>query len=277
MEAYSILMSVYAKENPVFFDEAIRSMLEQTVRTDDFVIICDGPLTEELDGVLEQYQKRYPDVFHIVRLPENVGIGAAANAGLQACKNELVAKMDADDISVPDRCELQLKLFAENPQLTVLGGFIEEFDKDPEHPFSIRSVPESNEAIRDFARRRQPFNNQTVMYRRNAVIAAGGYSDLRRNEDYDLYIRLLKNGCHAENLPVTLVKVRVDEKAQLRRGSKSTLYGCIQSRWKAYRIGYSSFWDFLYCVAGQLLVCICPGKLQRMIYSKFLRRAYETD
>lgn len=271
MEVYSILMSVYCKVNPVFFEKAVQSMLDQSIRTDDFVIVCDGPLTGELEGVLERCTEQYPGIFNIVRLPQNVGIGAAANAGLRVCKNDLIAKMDSDDIAVQNRCELQLKRFAEKPELIVLGGYIEEFDEDPETPFSVRSVPESNEAIRKFARRRQPFNNQTVMYRKSAVSEVGGYSNLRRNEDYDLYVRLLAKGCYAENLPVTLVKVRVDGDAQNRRASKSTLIGCIQSRWRAYRIGYSSLLDFLYCTAGQLIVCICPGKLQKMIYTNFLR------
>ena len=112
MEAYSILMSVYHREDPAFFNQAIASMLNQSVVTNDFVIVCDGPLTDELDKVLDQYDRANPGIFQILRLPENVGIGAAANIGLKECKNDLVAKMDADDLSLPGRCEMQLKLFA---------------------------------------------------------------------------------------------------------------------------------------------------------------------
>ena len=102
---YSVLMSVYAKEEPVYLDTAIQSMLDQTVRTDDFVIVCDGPLTAELDAVLERHLAQNPAVLHLVRLPQNIGTGAALNIGLTRCKNELIAKMDSDDISVLDRCE----------------------------------------------------------------------------------------------------------------------------------------------------------------------------
>lgn len=277
MSSYSVLMSVYSKEEPAFFKEPIQSMLNQTQRTDDFVIVCDGPLTEELDDVLRQYQRMYPDIFQIIRLSQNVGIGAAMNAGLQMCKNDLVAKMDADDIAIPSRCELQIERFLENPQLTILGGFIAEFDSDAEHPFSIRSVPESNESIRTFAKRRQPFNNVTVMYRKAAVIAVGGYSNLLRNEDYDLYIRLLANGYYAENLPIILVNARVDEATRRHRASKDTLIGCVQSRWRAFRSGYSSFRDFLFCVAGQFAICISPGIVQEKIYSKYLRSPTRDD
>ena len=271
--AYSVLMSVYSKEDPTFFEEAICSMLHQTVRTDDFVIVCDGTLTPDLDEILERYDRENPETFHIIRLRQNVGIGAAAMAGLQECKHDLVAKMDADDIALPNRCELQLKRFAEKPELTIVGSNIDEFEVDPDIPYAVRCVPEANEAIRTFGRRRQPFNNTTVMYRKSAVLASGGYRSLPRNEDYDLYVRLLANGYYAENIPLSLVKVRVNADAVHRRASVDTLKGCIISRWHAYRIGYSTFGDFLYCVLGQFAVFICPGKVQNWIYAKFLRKS----
>lgn len=271
MQQYSVLMSVYYKEQPEHFREAMRSILEQTVRTDDFVIVCDGPLTPELDSVLEEMIAAYPDVIHPVRLEENRGIGYAANIGTAACRHELVAKMDADDIAVPNRCEQQLKCFEANPELTLCGGFIEEFDVDPAAPFAVRSVPLSHQEIWEKGRRRQPFNNTTIMYRRSAVVAVGGYRDLRRNEDYDLYARLLFHGYQGQNLPQTLVHVRVDREANSRRGSLATLKGCIYSRWRAYRLGYARLIDFLYCVVGQFLLVVCPGSVQQWIYVHFLR------
>lgn len=272
MENYSVLMTVYHKEKPEYFTGSIQSMLSQTIRTNDFVVICDGPLTKELDAVLENYLKQYPGIFTIIRLPENVGIGAATNAGLQHCKNDLVAKMDADDLSVASRCEKQLEMFGNNPELMVVGGYIEEFDEDPEKPFAIRNVPLDNAGIRKYAKRRQPFNNQTVMYRRSAVQAVGGYGDLRRSEDYDLYIRLLKAGCYAQNIPQVLAHVRVDNSARSRRASLDTMKGCARSRWRAFRIGYSSLLDFLICVTGEFLIAISPGKLQHFIYCHLLRK-----
>lgn len=272
METYSVLMSVYKGENPIFFEQAIRSMLEQTVQTNDFVIVCDGPLTAELDAVLEGVAEEYAEIMNIVRLPENVGIGAATDAGLRQCKNNLVAKMDADDIAVPDRCRRQLERFAENPELTVIGGIIEEFDEDPEKPFAVRDVPVSNEEIRSFARRRQPFNNGTVMYKRDAVIAVGGYRRLHRNEDYELYIRMLAAGYYCENLSETLVLYRCNRGAQYRRASWKTLVGCFQSRWHALRIGYCSVFDFLFCVCGQMFMFACPGRVQSWLYARFLRK-----
>lgn len=276
MQEYSVLMSVYHKEKPEYFYMAARSMLEQTVPTDDFVIVCDGPLTEELDEVLEQLRTEAPDVIHPVRLEKNMGIGYAANVGVQACRHELIAKMDADDISIPDRCQRQLAMFEEDPELAVCGGYIEEFEQDPERPFDMRTVPQSSGEIYAFGRRRQPFNNMTVMYRRSVVLAVGGYSDLRRNEDFDLYARMISSGFKGANLPMVIVKARVDREARQRRKGMDTLKGCIYSRWRAHKIGYASLGDFLYCVAGQLFVVLCPRKLQQWIYAKLLRTRCRT-
>lgn len=272
MEAYSVLMSVYHKADPTFFDTALASLVNQTVPSDDIVIVCDGPLTPELDAVLDNYQQQHPAMFHIVRLEQNVGIGAAANAGLAHCKHDLIAKLDADDIAVPQRCQWQLKRFAQCPELTVLGGYIAEFDRDPEQPLTVREVPLTNEKIRTFARRRQPFNNTSVMYRRSAVLKVGGYNKMHRCEDYDLYIRLLCAEYYCENLDQVLVQVRVDQDALNRRASRATLKGCMDSRWRAHKLGYCSLWDVAVCVGGELFITLCPARVQRWIYGKFLRK-----
>lgn len=271
MADYSVLMSVHRKANPTHFDEALKSMVTQTVLTNDFVVVCDGPLTTELEEILECYQQQYPDIFHIVQLKANVGIGKATNIGLQYCKNDLVAKMDADDISVSNRCEMQLKRFTQCPELTVLGGYIEEFNQDPQHPFAVRSVPLSDRNIREFAHRRQPFNNMTVMYRREAVAQVGGYQNLRRCEDFDLYIRLLHAGYYCENLDQVLVWARVDGDAFVRRGSLDTLKGCVLSRWRSYRLGCASILDVCVCVGGELVMLLSPPFVRRFIYRYFLR------
>lgn len=272
MENYSVLMCVYSGEEPVHFAAAIQSMLDQTVVTDDFVIVCDGPLTAELDGVLDTFRAQYPGLFQIVRLPENVGVGLAAKAGLAVCRNDLIAKMDSDDISVPDRCQRQLARFAANPELTLLGGVIEEFDNCTGKVVSVRSAPVDNAGIRRYARRRSPVNNVTAMYKKSAALSVGGYRDLRRAEDYDLYLRMLVKGYYAENLPETLVKVRVDTDSCRRRASWSALKCCAGIWWYACRTGFSSPLDLLICLGGQTFLIICPGCVQQLIYKKFLRK-----
>ena len=270
-EDYSVLMSVYYKEKPEYLKQSIQSMLDQTVSTNDFVIVCDGPLTPELDAVLEDYKNQKPEVFNIVRLEQNVGIGAAVNEGLKHCKNELIAKMDADDIAMPERCELQIARFNSNEKLTVLGGYMDEFDEDFNHPYAMRKVPLTYEAIYNFAKRRQPFNNITVMLKKSAVIHVGGYSNMNRCEDYDLYVRLLSKGYYCENLENVLCRARVERNALSRRSSLETLKWFVKSRWNVYKIHYSSLVDFLIACTAQIIVFVCPNFIQKFLYEKFLR------
>ncbi|MCF0141995.1 MAG: glycosyltransferase, partial [Parasporobacterium sp.] len=125
MLKYSVLMSTYAKDDAAFLKAAVSSMLLQSVAPDEFVLVCDGPLSEDLDNVIAEFKGN--PVFKIVRLGKNSGLGIALNEGLKYCTNELVARMDSDDLASPYRCELQLKAFEEDPELTFTGGAVEEF------------------------------------------------------------------------------------------------------------------------------------------------------
>lgn len=167
MAEYSVLMSVYAKENPEYLRESIESIWNQTVKTNDFWVVCDGPLTKELDAVLEENQKAHKEVFHLLRLKENVGLGRALNEGLKCCKNEAVARMDSDDIACKDRCEKQLRVLEEG--IDIVSGTVVEFEKDILHCKAKRTLPLSKEEILKFAGRRNPFNHPCVMYRKEAV------------------------------------------------------------------------------------------------------------
>lgn len=269
---YSVLMSVYAKEKPEYLDAAIKSMLAQTAEANDFVIVCDGPLTEGLDEVLWKYKEMNPSVIQLIRLPQNIGTGAALNIGIKHCRNELITKMDSDDISVPDRCERQLKEFSEDEKLTVVGGNIIEFTDDPSKPVSRRKVPYSNDEIRKYARRRQPFNNMTVMYKKSAVLQAGGYKAMTRGEDYDLYVRMLLKNCYCKNINDDLVYARIKDKRADRRTSFDTYLGFLKTRWYAFKAGYSNLMDVFVACAAQTAVFLAPSFLQGFIYKNVLHK-----
>ena len=271
MDNYSVLMSVYQGENPLYFRESIQSMMDQTVLTNDFVLVCDGPLTDVLEEVIQNFLEDYPSLFQVIRLKKNLGIGRAANIGLQYCKNDLVAKMDADDIASPIRCEKQLAVFSEHPEIVLVGGHIAEFVGEPCCVTSLRKVPLQQSEIISFAKRRMPFNNVTVMYRKSAVTAVGGYSDLRRCEDYDLYVRLLHKGYSAMNIDEPLMYVRLTEDAYKRRGKWDTFKGFVYVRWKMYRTGFSKLSDFLFPCIAECIICISPTRMKKWIYEKFLR------
>ena len=204
MEKYSVLMSLYQKENVLFFRMAVDSMLNQTIRPDEIVIVEDGILTDELYAALEEYRLKEPQIFKTVVNKKNMGLGLALNRGLEACTNELVARMDTDDISKVDRCEKQLRKFIEKPELAIVGAWVDEFFSSPHQILSTRKVPCGGMDIYEFAKRRSAFNHPVVMYRKSKVLEHGGYSDLRRNQDVDLFGRMLFHGCQAENIGESL-------------------------------------------------------------------------
>lgn len=214
MEKYSVLMSLYKKEHPEYLRLALDSMINQTVKPDEIVLVEDGPLTPELYAVVEEYK----DQLTIVVNEKNLGLGLALNKGLKACRNELVARMDTDDISVLERCERQLRYFKNHPQTTILGGQIEEFITNPKDVVGKRVVPETDEQLKLYMKKRCPFNHMTVMFKKEDVIKAGNYQDWFWNEDYYLWIRLALEGCIFANLPDTLVYTRVGVDMYQRRG-----------------------------------------------------------
>ena len=214
---YSVLMSVYFKEKPAYLEAAMKSIFDQTVLTDDFVLVCDGPLTPELDAVISKMQATHPDQLHVVRLEKNGGLGNALNIGIKHCRNELIARMDSDDLSRPERCEKQLNVFRRMPEVSIVSGIVEEFSDSPDQIDARRVPPETQEEILSFAKRRNPFNHPCVMYRKQAVEDAGGYQDFYLLEDYYLWIRMLQNGAVGYNLQEPLLWMRAGSDLYKRR------------------------------------------------------------
>lgn len=264
-------MSLYKKEWPQFLREAIDSMLAQTVKPSEIVIVKDGPLTLELDAVLNEYVNKHSQLFHIVVNDKNIGLGLALNNGLQACEYEYVARMDTDDIAKPDRCEKQLKCFEENEELIIVGAWVDEFYDDPNVILSTRKVPIEHKDIYEFAKRRSAFNHPVVMYRKEAVLQNGGYSNLRRNQDVDLFGRMLFHGCKAHNIPESLLLFRSNDALNKRRKSWQNTASYISTIKKFWKMGYSSFGDYALVACAQTAMFICPASLQQWLYKKFLR------
>lgn len=268
---YSVLMTVYKKDNPEYLKKSISSMLNQTKLTNDFVIVKDGPITPELQNVIDAFATQYPEIIKQVQLKENIGLGLALNEGLKICKNDIVARMDADDISLSTRCELQLKEFENDRNLDIVGCYVNEFIGDEDNIICTRTVPLTHDEIYKFAKQRDPFNHPTVMYRKSKVLACGGYSDLRKNQDTDLWIRMLMSGCKGKNIAQPLLLFRFDEETFKRRKSWINTKLLLKIRYKAYRTGFCSFTDFFKVAGMQLLIYIMPVSFQKWIYRKFLR------
>lgn len=268
---YSVLMSLYIKENPDYLQKAIDSMLNQTVRPDEIVIVKDGPITVELENVLNKYTERYPGLFKIVGYEKNRGLGLALNFGLSHCTNELVARMDTDDISKPDRCEKQLRLFSKRPDLAIVGSNVDEFIGTVDNVVSIRRVPKSYEDIYRFAKRRSAFNHPVVMYKKSIVMDFGGYSNLKRNQDVDLFGRMLYAGYKAENLDESLLWFRCSDDLAKRRKSWENTWSYIATIKKFWKMGYSSFFDFAIVAVAQTGMYLMPVCVQNWVYKNFLR------
>ncbi len=272
MEKYSVLMSLYIKEKPEYLRPAIDSMIKQSVPPDEIIIVKDGKVTAELQDILDEYSSKYPELFNIVGYEENRGLGLALNFGLEHARNELVARMDTDDISKPDRCEKQLAEFEKTPELSIVGSFVDEFYSDPTEVVSIRAVPTTHNEIYNFAKRRSAFNHPAVMYRKSAVLSVGGYGDLRRNQDVDLFGRMLFSGCKAANIGESLLWFRSNDALAKRRKSWENTKSYIDTIKKFWKMGYSGFGDYMIIAIAQTGMFLCPAKLQHWIYKKFLRK-----
>ena len=216
MYKYSVLMAVYHKDNPEDFERACLSMLQQTISPNEFVLVCDGPLGEDLDKKIAKLAERYSNIMHIVRIPKNMGLGNALKCGVLHCKNELIARMDADDISSPNRCEKQLHVFSKNSKLAIIGTQVDEVTDRGTVLKHI--VPEEHSCISQYAKNRNPFCHPSVMFVRNAVLESGNYRDVKLFEDYDLWIRMLRLGHKGYNIQESLVKMNVDRDFYKRRG-----------------------------------------------------------
>jgi glycosyltransferase involved in cell wall biosynthesis len=270
-EKYSALMSVYKNDNEEYLKLAIESMLNQTVPPEQFVIVLDGPIPEKLKNTIDSYVADNKDLFTVVPLSENMGLGRALDEGLKHCSNDLVARMDADDISLPNRCEKELELFEQYDKLAICGCNIDEFYENPNEVVSIRRVPSEYEDIVKFIKRRQPFNHPTVLYRKSEVIRCGGYGQLRRKQDFDLFSRMINMGCYARNIDESLLKFRADKDNYKRRKSWAYVKSSIKVGMLNFKRGYCGILDLMYIVCGQMALYIMPINVMKMVSDRLLR------
>lgn len=271
MQKYSVLMTIYKNDYPEYFKLSLESILHQSYLPDEIIVVKDGDITQELQEVIDKHSTWGVPIKEI-QLKENVGLGLALNAGLKFCKNELVARMDSDDFSMPTRCELQIMEFEKNPNLDIIGCPADEFVGNIDNIVGCRNVPLTNEEIYEYAKRRDPFNHPTVMYRKSVVEKVGGYSNYRKNQDTDLWIKMLSNNAVCMNLKEHVFRFRFDEETYKKRKSWINTKILISIRFKAWKMGFNSFFEFIQVSVTQFLVYILPVSFQKFIYKKFLRK-----
>lgn len=270
---YTVLMSVYYKEKPEYLSLSIESMLNQTVKPDEFIIVKDGPLTTELDEVINNFVTAYPKMFNIIVNETNLGLGPALAKGIENSKNELIARMDSDDYVVSTRCEKQLEKFREDPKLGMVGSYEAEFVDTVDNVISIHRVPSENDEIERFMHRRCSVLHPTVMYKKSAVLKSGNYQSVLLYEDYDLFARMvLEYHIKSYNIPEPLYYTRTSEDFFKRRGGIKYAKTVLKFKWGQYRKGYMSSMDFCISGLGQAFVCVLPNSLRKSFYMKFLRK-----
>ena len=271
MEKYSVLMSVYYKENPIWLKESIESMLNQTVKCDEFVIVKDGKLTNELNNIINGYVKKYRDLFKVIELKENKGLGIALKIGLENCKNEFVARMDADDYSVPERCEKELEMFEKNSDLHIIGSNIAEFTENIENVISYRRLPVNDKEIKKFSKTRNPFGHPSVMFKKSKVMEAGNYRNYYLCEDYDMWIRMIKCNANCYNFKEILVYMRISKDFYKRRGGIKYLKTILKFKKEQYKSGFYSLKDYIISSSASTVICLMPNVIRDFIYRKLLR------
>lgn len=271
MTGFSVLMSVYRKEKPEYLQEAVESVVQQTLMPNEIVLVEDGPLTDELYETIHKLSQRF-DVIRTVPLPENMQLGRALAEGIRNCRYELVARMDTDDVAVGNRFELQYAYMREHPEVAVLGGYIEEFDEKVPDYHQIKYMPCMQGEVQKYAKYRNPVNHMTVMYRKQAVIDAGNYIHFPFLEDYELWNRMLKRGCVFANLPCVLVKARTNADIYERRGGKAYCRTYMQLRRKQREYGLLTRTEYQIAKVLTFIMTRQPAVLRKLLYRTTLRK-----
>lgn len=268
---FSVLMSIYAKERPEYLRESFDSVFNQTLPPDEVVLVEDGPLSPELYAVLDEYESLHPTLNRIP-LAENGGLGRALNEGLKHCSYDLVARMDSDDISKPNRFEKQIGLFETYPLAEVVSCWIDEFIDSPTNIVSTRRLPEFPYELYDYGKKRCPVNHPAVMFKRNSVIFAGGYRHFPLFEDYYLWVRLMLNGSKFYNIQESLLLFRSSPDMYKRRGGLRHALNEVKFQYHIHSIGYIGYTRMLTNIGIRFVTRIVPNSLRQKIYTTFLRK-----
>lgn len=265
MGNFSVLMSVYIKDDPAFLRQALDSVIKyQTILPNEIILVKDGPLTKELEQVIGESVQQYPSIFKILQNDKNIGLGLSLAKGLLECTNEYVARMDADDISKSDRFEKQLKEINEGYDL--VSSWSEFFEDDVNNVIAIKKRPEFHSDIVKLSKRRSPVCHACSMFRKSAVLAAGNYKHCLYYEDYYLWLRMIHNGAKFYNIQGFIYSIRTSNNQFGRRGGWNYLDLELKHIHQFYKEGYYSKKDYFYNSIIRIFTRILPLKIRRNLY-----------
>ncbi len=266
---FSLLMSIYHKEKAEYFNRCMKSIWdEQTIKPSEIILVKDGSLTNELDEAIDKWKEYLGDIFKVIPLEKNLGLGEALNIGLKHCSFELVARMDTDDIAVPNRFQKQLEVFKNKSKMDICSSWVGEFEDNEKEIISYRKVPKTHQEIAKFAKRRNPLNHPAVMYKKSSLLKAGGYLPMLWFEDYYLWVRMLLNNSKFYNIQEPLVMMRAGYGQLQRRSGRDYLIAEFNFLKKLYEIGFLNKKEFIENLFLRAIVRVLPKNLIKLIYKK---------
>jgi len=267
---FSVLISVYYKEKSDFLFSALTSIWEiQTLKPDEIVLVKDGSLNEDLDLVISKYLNIAP--IKVISLPKNIGLGPALRVGLKNCSNELVIRMDSDDISIEDRFEKQIAFMRANPHISASSGVIQEFYNSPGDLARRRKLPSDYSQLYSFAKKRNPLNHPAVIFRKSHIEQVGSYEDVPFFEDYYLWIKLLNFGYKIANQNQVLLNFRIGKDQIGRRHGFSYIKKEINFFNKMLSLGFISKIEYFSISFKRLPVRFLPKSVLSLFYKLVLR------
>jgi len=271
-QQFSVLMSVYAKDNPQWLREAVESVINQTVKPSQIVLVADGPVGPDIEKIIFDYEQNSVLEFKVLRLTQNSGLGIALQKGLEICRYPLVARMDSDDISMPNRFELQLKEFLKNPNLSILSGYIQEIDGITKEKLNVKKVPLNDTDIKKYIKIRSPFNHPCVMFKKDVVLKVGNYQPFHFLEDYYLWIRMAKNNFEMKNISEILLEMRVAHNLYARRGGYEYFKSNKALSREMLNLNIINYPYYLFNISVRFITqVLMPNKLRKFFYKKALR------
>lgn len=274
MKQFSVITSIYKNDKPEFVRVALDSMLvNQSVKPVEIVLVQDGLVPEELYAVITEYESKYPEVMHVIRLEKNGGLGNALKLGVENAKYDLCARMDSDDICLPDRFEKQLAYLEAHPECDIVGGQMTEFIKSPDNVVGRREVPLTNEEIYEFMKSRCALNHVTVMFRKASVMKVGNYQDWFWNEDYYLWVRMMMSKCVFANIPDVAVNVRSGADQYARRGGKKYFDSEIGIKKLMLREGMITRTEYVINYVERFIIqLMLPNNVRGWVFRTFARK-----
>ena len=262
---FSVLMSIYNKENPTYFKECLESIFQQTLKADEIVLVKDGEISPALEYIIETYNDRLP--LKIIGLPQNIGLGPALNIGIEHCTHELILRMDTDDFSLPERFFHQVKFMTENPDISVSSAWIEEKDELLEETLFLKKLPISHSDLKEFSKKRSPINHPVAALRKSDVLASGGYPPIFP-EDFALWSKMFVDGRRFANIPEVLLYMRTGKNFLKRRGW-NFFKGEIGLLKFQYEIGFITFSQYLSNLLVRFSLRIAPDRIKSFLYRNY--------